>query len=110
TACAQPIDRDAFFEEVRTTQPYRELPRQDFDDTFDFVASGGYALAAYDRWHRLKKLPDGRYMLASPVVARQFRMNVGTIVELPLIKVKMRRGPILCGVGWSVPQARVRGD
>ena len=24
---------------------------------FDFVATGGYALAAYDRWHRLKQLP-----------------------------------------------------
>jgi len=30
------------------------------------------------------------------MVARQFRMNVGTIVELPLIKVdRMRRGPVL---------------
>src|SRR5260221_3687757 len=94
TACAQPIDRDALYEEVRSTQPYRELPRKDFDDTFDFVATGGYALAAYDRWHRLKQLPDGRWMLASPLVARQFRMNVGTIVELTLINVKLRPGPI----------------
>ena len=36
----------AFFAEVRRAQPYRDLPRQDFDDTFDFVATGGYALAA----------------------------------------------------------------
>src|SRR4029453_7431673 len=110
TACAQPIDRDAFFEEVRTTQPYRELPRQDFDDTFDFVASGGYALAAHDRWHRLKKLPDGRYMLASPVGVRQVRMDVGTIVELPLIKVKMRRGPVLGEVEEAFIQGLVPGD
>ena len=27
-------------------------------------------LAAYERWHRLKQLPDGRWMLASPLVAR----------------------------------------
>jgi ATP-dependent helicase Lhr and Lhr-like helicase len=110
TACAQPIDRAAFFDEVRRAQPYRDLPRQDFDDTFDFVATGGYALAAYDKWHRLKQLPDGRWMLSSPLVARQFRMNVGTIVELPLLKVKLRRGPMLGEVEESFIQGLVPGD
>jgi ATP-dependent Lhr-like helicase len=110
TACAQPIDREAFFHEVRRAQPYRDLPRKDFDDTFDFVATGGYALAAYERWHRLKQLPDGRWMLASPMVARQFRMNVGTIVELPLLKVKLRRGPVLGEVEEAFIQGLVPGD
>jgi ATP-dependent Lhr-like helicase len=110
TACAQPIDREAFFHEVRRAQPYRDLSAKDFDDTFDFVATGGYALAAYERWHRLKQLPDGRWMLASPLVARQFRMNVGTIVELPLLKVKLRRGPVLGEVEESFIQGLVPGD
>lgn len=110
TACAQPIDREAFFHEVRRAQPYRDLSRKDFDDTFDFVATGGYALAAYERWHRLKRLPDGRWMLASPLVARQFRMNVGTIVELPLLKVKLRRGPVLGEVEEAFIQGLVPGD
>ncbi len=109
-ACAQPIDRAQLFDEVRSTQPYRDLPRKDFDDTFDFVATGGYALAAYDKWHRLKQLPDGRWMLASPLVARQYRMNVGTIVELPLIKVKLRRGPVLGEVEEAFVQGLVAGD
>ena len=110
TACAQPIDRESFFHEVRRAQPYRDLPRKDFDDTFDFVATGGYALAAYDKWHRLKQLPDRRWMLASPLVAKQFRMNVGTIVELPLLKVKLRRGPVLGEVEESFIQGLVAGD
>lgn len=110
TACAQPIDREAFFHEVRRAQPYRDLPRKDFDDTFDFVATGGYALAAYEKWHRLKQLPDGRWMLSSPLVARQFRMNVGTIVELPLLKVKLRRGPVLGEVEEAFIQGLVPGD
>ncbi len=110
TACAQPIDREAFFHEVRCAQPYRDLPRQDFDDTFDFVATGGYALAAYERWHRLRQLPDGRWMLSSPLVARQFRMNVGTIVELPLIKVRLKRGPVLGEVEEAFIQGLVPGD
>jgi ATP-dependent Lhr-like helicase len=110
TACAQPIDRDAFFHEVRRALPYRDLPRKDFDDTFDFVATGGYALAAYERWHRLRQLPDGRWMLASPMVAKQFRMNVGTIVELPLLKVKLKRGPTLGEVEEAFIQGLVPGD
>ena len=110
SACAQPIDREAFFHEIRRAQPYRDLPRKDFDDTFDFVATGGYALAAYEKWHRLKQLPDGRWMLASPLVARQFRMNVGTIVELPLLKVKLRRGPVLGEVEEAFIQGLVPGD
>jgi ATP-dependent Lhr-like helicase len=110
TACAQPIDREAFFHEVRRAQPYRDLAKKDFDDTFDFVATGGYALAAYERWHRLKKLPDGRWMLSSPLVARQFRMNVGTIVELPLLKVRLRRGPVLGEVEEAFIQGLVPGD
>jgi ATP-dependent Lhr-like helicase len=110
TACAQPIDREAFFHEVRRAQPYRDLPKKDFDDTFDFVATGGYALAAYERWHRLRQLPDGRWMLSSPLIARQFRMNVGTIVELPLLKVKLRRGPVLGEVEEAFIQGLVPGD
>ncbi|HEY6981673.1 ligase-associated DNA damage response DEXH box helicase [Reyranella sp.] len=110
SACARPIDREVLFNEVRRAQPYRDLARKDFDDTFDFVATGGYALAAYERWHRLKQLPDGRWMLASPMVARQFRMNVGTIVELPLLKVRLRRGPVLGEVEEAFIQGLVPGD
>src|SRR5262249_34697756 len=103
-------DREALFAEVRRAQPYRDLSAKDFNDTFDFVATGGYALAAYERWHRLKQLPDGRWMLSSPMVARQFRMNVGTIVELPLIKVKLRRGAMLGEVEEAFIQGLVPGD
>ena len=109
TACAQPIDRDAFYEEVRTALPYRDLSRQ--VSTTPSISSPPAAM----RW-RLRSLasPEAaarrRWMLASPLVARQYRMNVGTIVELPLIKVKMRRG---CGAGrgrGSFVQGLVAGD
>ena len=49
-------------------------------------------------------------MLSSPLVARQFRMNVGTIVELPLLKVKLRRGPVLGEVEEAFIQGLVPGD
>jgi ATP-dependent Lhr-like helicase len=49
-------------------------------------------------------------MLASPLVAKQFRMNVGTIVELPMLKVRLRRGAVLGEVEEYFVQGLVPGD
>ena len=53
---------------------------------------------------------DGLWRVATPRVAQQYRMNVGTIVELPLLKVKLRRGPVLGEVEESFIQGLVPGD
>ncbi|HEY0275269.1 MAG TPA: ligase-associated DNA damage response DEXH box helicase [Paenirhodobacter sp.] len=87
TACAGPFDADALYTEVRTTGPYADLDRQDFDACLDFAATGGYALRRYDRWQRLI-LRDGRWQLRDPRAARTLRMNIGTIVEPEKLKVR----------------------
>jgi len=94
-ACAGPFQADDLFDEVRSCAPYAELTRADFDDTLRFVENGGYALRAYDRWHRLTRLRDGRYEVANARIAQRFRMNVGTIVEAITLKVRIKRGRFL---------------
>jgi ATP-dependent helicase Lhr and Lhr-like helicase len=89
TACAGPFDVRALFHEVRRATPYAELTRSQFERIIDFVATGGYALKAYDRYARLKPTGDGRLRLAHPLLAQQYRLNVGTIVEAPMLKVRM---------------------
>lgn len=89
TACAAPFDADALFAEVVTAGPYRGLSRVDFDACLDFAATGGYALRAYDRWQRLM-LRDGLWQLRDPRAAKLLRMNVGTIVEAEMMKVRLR--------------------
>ena len=89
TACAGPFDADALFREVREAGPYRHLTREDFDACLDFAATGGYALRAYDRWQRLM-LRDGLWRLRDPRAARDLRMNIGTIVEAEMLKVRSR--------------------
>ncbi|WP_323716177.1 ligase-associated DNA damage response DEXH box helicase [Paracoccus aminovorans] len=89
TACAAPFDADALFAEVVTAGPYRALSRADFDACLDFAATGGYALRAYDRWQRLM-LRDGLWQLRDPRAAKLLRMNVGTIVEAEMMKVRLR--------------------
>ena len=91
-ACHGPFAADALYEEVRRAAPYAALERRDFDDVLSFVATGGYALAGYDRFRRLFRASDGTWRVVGPHVARQYRLNVGTIVEAPMLKVVLGRG------------------
>ncbi|MEX1181147.1 MAG: ligase-associated DNA damage response DEXH box helicase [Cucumibacter sp.] len=91
-ACAAPFDAGALYTEITTAWPYRELSRSLFDRVVDFVATGGYALRAYERYARLRKTTEGLWRIANSRVARQYRLNVGTIVEEPMVKVRLVRG------------------
>ncbi|WP_423069023.1 ligase-associated DNA damage response DEXH box helicase [Devosia sp. CN2-171] len=92
SACAMPIEPLAFYEEVRRAWPYRELSWETFERVIDFVATGGYALRAYERYAKLRKMDDGRFRIAHPGIAQQYRLNIGTIVEEPMVKVRLVRG------------------
>ncbi len=89
TACAGPFDADALYAEVTTAGPYAHLSRADFDACLDFVATGGYALKAYDRWQRLKKT-GGKWHLRDPRAAALIRQNLGTIIDIETLKVRLR--------------------
>ncbi|MEZ5826248.1 MAG: ligase-associated DNA damage response DEXH box helicase [Geminicoccaceae bacterium] len=95
TACAGPFDPDLLFEETLWAAPYRELDRTTFDEVVAFVATGGYALGGYERYRRLVMEEDGTCSLADPRMIRAYRMNVGTIVEAPVMRVRMGRGRVL---------------
>ncbi len=89
-ACAAPFSADALFAEVRAASPYAQLTRQDFNAVVDFVATGGYALRAYDRYARLRKTEDGRLRLAHPRLAQEYRLNAGVIVEDPMVEIRLQ--------------------
>src|SRR6202007_2341169 len=65
-ACGEPFFADELFAEVRAAAPYAGLTRADFDAAVDFVATGGYALKAYERFARIRLGQDGRLRLANP--------------------------------------------
>jgi len=90
TACAAPFDPAALYEEVRSAASYAALSRADFDAVVDFVATGGYALRAYDRYAKLLPTPDGKLRLAHPRLAQQYRLNAGVIVEDPMVAIKLQ--------------------
>jgi len=63
----------------------------------DFVATGGYALRAYERYAKIRRRKDGKWRVSHPRIAQQYRLNIGTIVEVPTLNVRLvsRRGKTL---------------
>ena len=90
-ACGAPFLPAELYAEVTTAAPYAGLTRADFDATVDFVATGGYALKAYERFAKIRPDAEGRYRVSHPRIAQMYRMNVGTIVEADMLKVRLVR-------------------
>ena len=97
-ACAGPFRADDLYAEVTSAEPYAHVDRPTFDRALAFVAHGGYALAGYERFAKIKQVGhgvegDGRpWRIANGRVAQTYRMNVGTIVEASSLKVRLVRG------------------
>ncbi len=89
TAVAAPFDANVLYREITAASPYRALPRRTFDRIVDFVATGGYALKTYERFAKIRQRPDGLWRLTHPRFAQQYRLNAGTIVEAPMLKVRL---------------------
>jgi ATP-dependent helicase Lhr and Lhr-like helicase len=90
-ACAEPFEVTALYDEVRAASPYAGLSWEDFEAVVAFVATGGYALRAYERFAKIVKGADGLWRVRDARVAQQYRMNVGTIIEASMIKVRLGR-------------------
>jgi ATP-dependent Lhr-like helicase len=118
-ACGAPFSADALYEEIRSAAPYATLDRRTFDRVVDFVATGGYALRTYERYARIRLTKDGKWRISNPHVAQQYRLNVGTIVEQPMLNVRYARrgagavargGPVLGKIEEYFLETMTHGD
>nr|WP_210387935.1 ligase-associated DNA damage response DEXH box helicase [Ciceribacter sp. L1K22] len=98
-ACADPFSADDLYSEVVSAAPYAELPRDTFDRIVEFVATGGYALKTYERYAKIRLNKDGLWRVSNPQVAQQYRLNLGTIVEMPMLNVRLVRRNHLGSIG-----------
>jgi ATP-dependent Lhr-like helicase len=105
-ACAEPFDADALHDEVVSAYPYRNLDRATFDRVIEFAATGGYALKTYERFAKIRKGADGLWRITHPRVAQQYRLNIGTIIESPLLNVRIARSR---AAGFAGHAGRVLG-
>ncbi|RVO73417.1 ligase-associated DNA damage response DEXH box helicase [Sinorhizobium medicae] len=88
-ACARPFDALELYDEVTSAAPYAHLSWETFERAVDLVATGGYALRTYERYARIRRTKDGLWRVSNPTVAQQYRLNVGTIVESPMLNIRM---------------------
>jgi ATP-dependent Lhr-like helicase len=93
-ACSEPFLADDLYTELIRAAPYAQLSRADFDRTLAFVATGGYALKTYDRFHRIVQGRDGRWRVRGPQTVLRHRLNTGAIVGPSLLNLRQmsRRG------------------
>lgn len=88
-ACSHAFDPEALYKNVTQSWPYRNLGYEKFMEVAGFVRNGGYALKNYERFERLQENDDGTLQIAGKDFIRQYRMNIGTIVEAHMLKVKL---------------------
>ncbi len=91
-ACAGPFDEAALLAEVRSCLPYAEVDQALWARVLAFVATGGYALKAYDRFQRIVRDRTGLWRLSHPELAARHRLNAGIIVDSEMLTVRFRNG------------------
>ncbi|MCM2291481.1 ligase-associated DNA damage response DEXH box helicase [Allorhizobium sp. BGMRC 0089] len=98
-ACAGAFDENDLYDEVTSVTAYQSLSRDDFSRVIDFVATGGYALKSYERYARIRQRKDGLWRVSNPQVAQQYRLNLGTIIEEPMLTVRLAKRNHLGSLG-----------
>ena len=109
-AVAAPFQEEELLREVRSAAPYAGLKDDTFEEILNFIATGGYALKAYDRFRRLVPEAGGMWRIARPTVAQQHRLNAGVIVEQPLLSVRFRNGRKLGTIEEGYASTLAPGD
>lgn len=114
-ACAGPFDERGLLAEVRASLAYAWIDTDVWRRVLNFVATGGYALKAYDRFHRIVREPGGAdggatWRLAHPEQAARHRMNAGIIVDSEMLDVRFRNGRSLGKVEERFAAALSPGD
>jgi ATP-dependent helicase Lhr and Lhr-like helicase len=100
-ACAGPFNEAELLDEVRSAMPYSGVDTATFVRVIEFVATGGYALKAYDKFRKLVSYPrspsgERQRDLASLMSSRSGEGAVGT-PPLPTLPPEGKRA-----LGWRL--------
>lgn len=110
TAAAGSFDPAELLAEVRGTHAYHGLSDDAWAWALDFASHGGKSLSAYPQYSRVMPCVTGGLEIRDAVVARQHRMNIGTIVSDASVNIRFQNGASLGNVEESF-LARMRpGD
>ena len=109
-ACAGPFDEAELLAEINSAAPYAGLTPEIFSNVISYIATGGYALKAYDKFRRLVADGPGRWRIIKPAVALQHRLNAGIIVDSPMMDIRFGNGRMLGKVEEGFASTLMVGD
>ena len=109
-ACAGPFIEAELLAEVRSAAPYAGLTDDVWRRVLEFIATGGYALRAYDKFRRLVEDIPGHWRITRPQVIAQHRLNAGIIVDNPMMDVRFKNGRMLGKVEEGFASTLTPGD
>ncbi|MGX7951092.1 ligase-associated DNA damage response DEXH box helicase [Tsuneonella sp. HG249] len=109
-ACAAPFAEAELLAEIRSSLAYAWLGEAAWSRVLHFVATGGYSLAAYDKFKRIVRGRDGVWRLTHPEHAQRHRMNAGIIVDNEMIEIRFRNGRSLGKVEEQFAASLSSGD
>ena len=88
-ACSKPFEVNELFVEIKKSWPYRNLQMGKFLEVLEFVKNGGYSLKNYDQYSKIGLNKQNLYAIKNKNIRNKYRLNVGTIVESYMLKVKL---------------------
>lgn len=109
-ACAAPFSEVDLLAEVRSSLAYSWVDEELWSRVINFVATGGYALKAYDKFRRITRDAGGTWRLTHPDQAHKYRMNAGIIVDSEMLNVRFRNGRSLGKVEERFAASLAPGD
>jgi len=93
---------DEIYTEIRSTHCFREITQDEWQQLLQFITQGGIALQQYDDFKKVEIIDDV-YKINNRRVAMRHRMNIGTIVSEPMMKVKFMSGGFIGAIEeWFV--------
>ena len=88
-ACSTEFCSDSLYSNILKSWPFRNISKKTFNEVLNFLSTGGYSLSNYDQFRKLEKKSNGRYEIKKKKFIKQYKMNVGTIVESEMLEVKL---------------------
>ena len=88
-ACSNPFEVSELYEQIKKSWPYKHLTKQKFLEVLEFVKNGGYSLKHYEQYSKIGLNKNNKYTITNKNVRNKYRLNVGTIVESYMLKVKL---------------------
>ncbi|MCS7005532.1 MAG: ligase-associated DNA damage response DEXH box helicase [Cytophagales bacterium] len=98
------------FEEVRSTHCFRYMSKADFYSLLNTLTYGGKALSAYEDFCKLQSDDGDFFYVKNKKIATLHRLNIGTIVSEPTVKVQFLSGAYIGTIEESFAARLREGD